>query len=733
MNLKKKFYILFLSIFLNQINPALAADVILPKQKPTINELKKTILDVIPLKKPLKILKKELKIKEKIKIVKKNKKILPKKKPLVFKNIKEKVAAKSKYYSKKDFQIAKKAISLVDKRDWKNALKTSKKAKDKSIYRYVQWKHLITRGNAASYYEYLTFINKNPNYPRINRLKYLSEHKLSTEKISYSKIINIYKNEMPLSGYGKLILGESKILNNEVDLGISLIKEGWITASLSKQDLRYFRKKYKKYLSQEDYIKRADWLAWENKYWDLQRLLRYLPKGYQELYTARQLLMTRSYGVDAAINKVPNKFKKDPGLQFDRLKWRRKRGRLNSTLEILLEVKNDKKFLVRPDKWWNERAIAARALIYKKKFQLAYKISSSHALTEGVEFASAEWLSGWIALTFLEDPILAVGHFQNFYNNVSYPISLSRGAYWLGKSYQKLKNEKSSVEWFIEASKYLTTYYGQLAYLEINPDKKYVLSDQSIPTPEQKKKFYQNELTKIVYLLHELNKDKYAKDILKHLANYNINENSETLAANLASEIGRYDYSIQISKKASYEKRFHNDYNYPIISTPNKINNRIMPNPELILAIIRQESEFDSKANSSAGAKGMMQLMTYTAKVVAKQARMSYSKSRLTKNPEYNINLGSYYFATLLEDFDGSYPFAIAGYNAGPNRVRYWNKINKNPQKKQIDYVDWIELIKFKETRNYVQRVLENINVYNYMLSKKPVNMINFFKNYPLY
>ena len=250
MNLKKKFYILFLSIFLNQINPALAADVILPKQKPTINELKKTILDVIPLKKPLKILKKELKIKEKIKIVKKNKKILPKKKPLVFKNIKEKVAAKSKYYSKKDFQIAKKAISLVDKRDWKNALKTSKKAKDKSIYRYVQWKHLITRGNAASYYEYLTFINKNPNYPRINRLKYLSEHKLSTEKISYSKIINIYKNEMPLSGYGKLILGESKILNNEVDLGISLIKEGWITASLSKQDLRYFRKKYKKYLSQ---------------------------------------------------------------------------------------------------------------------------------------------------------------------------------------------------------------------------------------------------------------------------------------------------------------------------------------------------------------------------------------------------------------------------------------------------------------------------------------------------
>jgi len=687
----------------------------------------------VPLKKPSITSNKKLVIKKKLEIVKKKTSLLPKKKPLLFKNVKNKIASKSKYYSKRDYEIAKKAINLVDKRDWNKALKIAKRARDKSIYKYVTWKHLITKGNGASYYDYLAFISNNPNYPRISRLKYLSEHKLSTKKISYQKIIEMYSNAQPLSGYGKLILGESKILNNQIDQGIFLIKEGWVTASLSKNDLRLFRKKYKKYLTQSDHIKRADWLAWENKYWDLQRMLRYLPKGYKELYTARQLLMTRSYGVDSAISKVPNKFIKDPGLQFDRLKWRRKRGRLDSTVEILLEIKNDKKSLVRPDKWWREREIAARALIYKKKFELAYKISSRHALTEGPEFANAEWTSGWIALTFLEDPILAVNHFRNFYNNVSYPISLSRGAYWLAKSYRELGNKKSANEWFEEASNYLTTYYGQLAYLEINKNDNFALNDQVIPTKEQKKKFYKNDLTKIVFLLHELNKDKYTKDILKHLATYNIEENSETLAANLASEIGRYDYSIQISKKASYEKRFHNDFNYPIISTPITINNKKMPNPELILAIIRQESEFDSKANSSAGAKGMMQLMTYTAKVVSKQAKLPYSKSKLTKNPEYNINLGSYYFASLLEQFDGSYPFAIAGYNAGPKRVRYWNKINKNPQKKQIDYVNWIELIKFKETRNYVQRVLENINVYNYMISKKPVKMIDFFKDYPLY
>ena len=248
-----------------------------------------------------------------------------------------------------------------------------------------------------------------------------------------------------------------------------------------------------------------------------------------------------------------------------------------------------------------------------------------------------------------------------------------------------------------------------------------------------KKKFFEKNLVKIVYLLDELNKDKYTKNILKHLANENVEAGSEILAAQLATEISRYDFAIQIAKIASYQKRFINDYNYPIMSTPKYVNKRKIPESAFILSIIRQESEFDMEANSHAGAKGLMQLMTYTAKVVAKQAKISYSKSKLTKDPEYNINLGSYYMAGLLLEYDGSYPFAIAAYNAGPKRVRYWKKINKNPQKKQIDYVDWIELIKFKETRNYVQRVLENYNVYRYILEQKPIKLKDFFKNDPLY
>ena len=736
----KKILIIFITIIHLLFGTTLAFSEekkILPIKKPILSDSelqKKVLVNIIkPLPKP--DLSKEQK-KTEVANEENNQRpqyLLPKKKPLIAGiNIKPDID-KSKFYSQKDFALAKKAVSEMKKSDWTNALKTAKKAKDKSIYNFIEWRHLLTEGNKASFYDYLNFINANKDYPRLGRIKYLAEHKLSNEKITPGKIIDWFGDEEPLSGYGKMILGESYILTGQIEQGKKLIKEGWITADLSKTELSLFRKKFKNYLNAEDYIQRADYLAWENKYWDLKRMLRYLPKDYELLYNARQLLMSKSYGVDQAIKNVPDRFKNDAGLNFDRLKWRRKRGRIDSSAEILLNVKNTKDYLVRPDKWWDEREIISRSLIYEKKYELAYKIASNHALIEGSDYAAAEWMSGWIALSFLDDPLLSKDHFQNFYNNVSYPISTSRGAYWLARSYKALGDKENSKKWFEEAAKYLTTYYGQLAFLELNPNENFELSKDMEVDKKYREKFYSKELVKITYLLDELDEDKYTKFILRHLANENIESGSEILASELSTNIGRFDFAIQIAKIASYEKRFHNKFNYPIISTPKNINGRKIPESAFILSIIRQESEFDLSANSHAGAKGLMQLMPYTAKLVAKQAKLPYVKSRLTTDPEYNINLGSHYIAGLILDYDGAYPFAIAAYNAGPNRVKYWKKINKDPQKKQIDYVDWIELIKFRETRNYVQRVLENYNVYRYILEQRPIKMKDFFKDEPLF
>ncbi|MDA8835844.1 lytic transglycosylase domain-containing protein [Candidatus Pelagibacter bacterium] len=731
------FFIRSLLLSLVIIGNVFAAEIsIIPVKKPILNEevKREKISQGILKPKP-----KPSQKKEEIKIitVKKNKKeinfLIPKSKPLIVKNEKSVVQKSSKYYSQKDYDIAKKSIQSMEKGQWTTALKNSKNAKDKSIYNFIQWRHLLTTGNQATFYDYMTFIQNNKHYPRISRIKYLAEQKLSTDKISPKKIINWFGVDEPLSGYGMLVLGESFIQTGDSENGIALIKRGWITAELSRASMKSLSKKYRKYLDSKDYINRADYLAWENKYWDLKRMLPYLPKDYQLLYTARQILMSKSYGVDQAIKNVPQKFKNDAGLNHDRLKWRRKRGRIDSSLEILSSIKNNKDYLVRPDKWWVERAIMSRALIYKNKYETAYKVASQHSLDKGSEFAEAEWLSGWIALSFLNDPILAVDHFNNFYQNVSYPISLARGAYWLGRSYEKIGDKRQSEDWYREATKYLTTYYGQLAFLKINPSQNFELEEQADVEDDYRKYFYNKELVKITHLLNELNKDKYTKNILRHLANDNIASGSEILAAELATNISRYDFAIQVSKLASYEKRFHNTFNYPIISVPQYVNGRKIPETAFILSLIRQESEFDMRANSHVGAQGLMQIMPYTAKLVAKQAKLPYSKSRLTSDPEYNINLGSHYIAGLILQYDGAYPFATAAYNAGPKRVKHWKKINKDPQKKQIDFVDWVELIPFKETRNYVQRVMENYNVYRYILEKKPIKMKDFFKDQPLF
>ncbi|MSP10670.1 MAG: lytic transglycosylase domain-containing protein [Pelagibacteraceae bacterium] len=738
---KKKFiiFVLTLLISFNLYNKIIATETeIIPLKKPNLskqeNNTKILSSSLKPLQKPIKknqtteeVITSDIKIDKKLELK------VPKKKPLiVVTNIKPKINI-SKYYNSSDFEIAKKAVSEMKKKEWTTSLKTAKKASDKSIHNFIQWNYLSTSENTASFYDYKFFIENNKNYPNIDKLRLLAENKLSIDVLSPKKIIDWFKTHEPLSGYGQIILGESYILTGELNRGKELIKKGWITADLSKNQLISFRKRYKKYLDPNDQIKRADYLAWNNKPSDLNNLLNFLPSNYKLLYTARKMLMTNAQGIDQALANIPQDLLNDAGLNYDRLKWRRKRDLIDGSVEILTKIKNPREYLVRPDKWWAEREIISRTLIYEKKYDLAYKISSNHGLNDEPEFADAEWMSGWIALSFLKKPLLAKSHFENFYNNVNYPISKSRGGFWLGRTYEKLNDIENSKIWYQEAAKYLTTYYGQLAFLKINPKGNFKLEDDMKINEEYKNIFFNNELVKIVYLLDELNEDTYSKFLLRHLANDNINTGSEILAAELASNIERPDFAIQIAKFASYEKRFHNKYNYPILNTPKVVNGRKIPEAALILSIIRQESEFYLSAGSHVGAKGLMQIMPPTAKVVAKQANLPYSKSRLTSDVEYNINLGSHYIAGLISDYQGSYPYALVAYNAGPSRVTNWKKMNKDPQKKQIDYVDWVELIRFTETRNYVQRVLENYNVYRYILEKKPIPMKDFFKDQSLF
>ena len=653
--------------------------------------------------------------------------LYPSKKPLSYSNVSTKVESKSKILKEKDYSRAKNIFNLIKKGKWISALQQTKKIKDKDFKNLVTWLYLKERGNQATFNDYKKFIDENSDYPRIGRLRYMAEHKIILENASPQIIINWFADAEPLSGTGRIKLGEAYLKINENELGRNLIKLGWVNADLSSRDVKYYRKKFNKILTVQDHLKRADHLAWNNKYWDLKRMLRYLPKKERLLYNARFILMTNSYGVDRAISDVPKEFINDLGLQYNRLKWRTKRNRLESSLEILRKFHGEKT-LIYPKLWWKLRENITRDLIYAKKYKLAYEIASNHHLNEGPEYADAEWISGWLASSFLNKNELAVNHFQNFYKNVGYPISLARGAFWLGLVHEKLNNQEKAKKYYKESAKFTNTYYGQLSFNKIYSGRDFKLSSEFKVNNGYEKEFNSNRLIRHVKLLKEMDRTKFSKDILKHLANLDIEKGSEILAAKLSTEIGRFDYAIQISKQASYKKRFINTYNYPIISTPEEINKKKMPSQELILAIIRQESEFDARANSYVGAQGLMQLMPSTAKLVARKLKTTYNKSLLKRDPSYNIKLGTYYFNSLLEDYDGVFPFAIGAYNAGPNRIKSWVRKYGDPNKGEIDFIDWVELIRFKETRNYVQRVIENINVYKYILNKDAIKIDSFFR-----
>ena len=688
---------------------------------------RKVTPEVLTPKKPVKVKKippiKKVKNETKItKVVENNEKflvsneIIPLKKPLDLGILKK----KSSILSSRDFLIAQKTFSLVKRKRWNSAMKEVRKSRSKLLKNLVTWMYLKEPSNNLTFQDYKKFIDKNPEWPRINRLRYLAEHKINFKNVKPKEVINFFEKKEPLSGYGKIKLGEAYLTKGNTKKAHSLIADGFKTANLSSIEHKYLNKKFRNLLTKEDYIERAKYLAWEQDVYELRRTLRYLPSGYKELYFARFALMTRSYGVDSAIAKVPPQFKNDIGLQFDRAKWRRKRGRYDSALEIINNLPQDPKLLVKPDLWFKEKFIIARSRINKKRFEEAYGLLINHGVLDSGNLAEAEWHAGWLALRFLNKPDAAVQHFKTMYDGVNYPISKSRAAYWVGKAYEQLGKDQNSKDWYKKSSVFNTTFYGQLASAKINKNDFKVKNNYTF-SEEDYKKLLKTDLAKAVILLDELDMSLKSKDILRHLGSEERSIEDQVLAGKLSQQVGRLDFAIQIAKQTSYQNKNLLELNYPIIETPKIVSKRAVLPQEVILSLIRQESEFDRDANSWVGAKGLMQIMPATGRLVSKQAGLRYSRSRLIEDEFFNLQLGCYYISGLNEEFNGAIYMAFAGYNAGPHRVRRWVKRFGDPRKGEIDPIDWIELIPFTETRNYVQRVIENIQVYKYVINKKTV------------
>ena len=530
-----------------------------------------------------------------------------------------------------------------------------------------------------------------------------------TAAVPAEDVIAWFNRYPPLSTSGKVAMAEALIETGADTVAHDLLRTAWIEGNFGRRQERGFYRRHRKLLSRANHIARLDRLLWDGRHRQARRMLLRVPESYRPLATARMRLRAYRGGVDGAIAKVPVAMRSDAGLLYERMRWRRRKGRVKDAFEILGNPPQD---MVRPDLWWRERAIIARRLIVMGSFKDAYRVANEHGLSRGVGFAQAEWMSGWIALRFLREPKAAFAHFRRMYNAVTTPISRARAAYWAGRASQDADKADWARAWYGEAAYYSATYYGQLAHRGLGDRPAVAIPAEPRPGGADIAAFNRNELVRAVLMLAELDQHDMLRPFIDKLAENSATPVRKVLAGRLAQAVGRIDLAVRVARRAYRQDTPFMTMGYPVIRTPDGEPERAM-----LLAVARQESNFSTDARSHAGAIGLMQLMPNTARLVARVIKTRYSPRRLTSDLDYNLRLGHAYLSMLLERYDGSYVLAIAGYNAGPASVNRWLRQNGDPRGGDIDPIDWIELIPYSETRNYVQRVMENLQIYRQRLA----------------
>ncbi len=622
--------------------------------------------------------------------------------------------------SKAGTALARSAFKAADASQWKKAMGLAAGIDNPAAAKLFRWLDLTRNGSRALFPEIAAFITANPSWPSMRLLRRRAEDAMK-ENTPPRDILEWFAARKPVSAQGRALLGGSLIAVGEKKRGRKVIRDVWINGDFTKRQEKRFYRRFHKQLTIGDHNARLDRLLWDGRYWPSRRMLWKVGKDTRKLAIARMWLRQRRGNVDTAISEVPEKMKSDPGLIFERLRWRRRKGR-DIAARALLE--NPPVDLVRPKLWLFERVRLARRALAKGYITAAYRLVTGQRAGDGKEFADAQWLAGWIALRFLDEAKKALGHFSVLYNAVSYPRSLSRAAYWAGRAEEAMNDKKAAAKWFSRAARFPTSYYGQLAYLRLNPGAALRLPPEPAERPKKEKAFENHELVRVVRFLSEMGEEDRIRPFISTLAKENKSPQWRRLTAGLAKSNGRPDLGIYIARQAALDGLELIGAGYPIlIPPPISRGKHAKPAVEipLVLATIRQESGFYTDARSGKSARGLMQLMPYTAALTARKLRLPYSRSRLNLDADYNMLLGQSYMAELMKKFKGSYVLALGAYNAGPVRVKYWIRKNGDPRKRDVDVIDWIEKIPFGETRNYVQRVLENLQIYRLRMAETKV------------
>ncbi|HKX07909.1 MAG TPA: lytic transglycosylase domain-containing protein [Stellaceae bacterium] len=602
-----------------------------------------------------------------------------------------------------DRQAYRLAFSQIRSGDWAGAYQSAQQAKDLLLSKVVRFLDLSRQGSGSGFETITQFIESNPDWPNERLLRERAEEAITS--VGDDDVGRWFQRYPPVTAIGRLREADYLLAHGQTDRAVAEIREVWISSDLNAFDEKPMLQRYGHYLRPVDDVARLDRLAWEGKEETAHRMLPRVDAGHRAEALARFALANVSKSADKLVSKVPASLQHDPGFLFERMRWNRRKEKYDAAINILEHAPKD---LGRPQLWWSERETLARHALQDGNISLAARLADRHGMTSGPNFAEAEFLAGWIKLRYLHEAQPAYDHFVRLYNDVSRPISLARGAYWAGRAAQDLGNRQLATGWYTKAAQYLTTYYGQLAAAQIGTDGKAAVLEDPKSTPQESAAFDQKELVRVVRELADADAADFAKPFVLKLSELAKTPVEHALVAALAIAVVRPDLAVNVARRASYAGVTLLALGYPLTQIPPGGS----AEGPLVLAMARQESSMDQNAVSPVGARGMLQLMPATAKRIAKDLQVPFSQERLLTDPQYNLQLGRAYLEDMLDQFGGSYVLAVAAYNAGPARVSEWEHDMGDPRAKEVDVIDWVEGIPFRETRSYVQRVLENLQIY---------------------
>ncbi len=593
------------------------------------------------------------------------------------------------------------ALSLAQAGDWEAALAAAPKGVARDI---VEWQRL--RAGVGLLGDYEDFLKRRADWPGLPYLKTKGETAVA-RSTTPERVIAYFGSDTPKTAEGVVALVAALRAKGDAARAEEVAMQGWASIAFPDDLARQLRDLAPNALELVD-DHRADRLLWEGRWKEVQVLLPLLSPEMRALAQARIGLQSGNDGVNALIAAVPKALADDSGLAHDRFAWRMKRDRFDDSLDLILERSTSASALGNPEVWSDRRALLVRRLIRLGDGKAAYRLASTHHLTQGSDYADLEFLAGFAALRLLNQPETALKHFQHLEGGVSTPISTSRALYWQGRAHEAAGDKTAARQDYERAAVHQTAYYGLLASERIGKKLDPALLKGSGGGDWKSAAWTKSSVHEAAKALLAAGDLTLAKRFWLHLGE-SLDDKGMAQLGRMALDIGQPHVAVLVGKAAAERGLILSDAYFPV---PEIVPDGLSVSRAFALAISRRESEFDPRARSPADARGLMQLLPGTAKMMAKKLGKEFDANKLFADPAYNAALGTAYLAQLVEEFGPSIALVASGYNAGPGRPRRWIEDLGDPRRPDVDIVDWVESIPFTETRTYVMRVVEGVVIY---------------------